>query len=225
MIQRDSTGRIYAPGRRSVQRWEASSGALPAWLALGASGNDASSTLTFGGAGPDAYARLSPTNVAGRTATIAAASVSLTDITLLRVTVESTSLSHKDFIGWNIGAWDDSATSGGRITLPTAISSESPYVTLGSFPLSSSTNPIPDATNYAPRNNAEYKKPRTLSYIMTPQDRRAYAFEGDSCFAAWQHARMDMVDPVIPRLRTTVQSTTARYLQFTAFELEIVRKG
>lgn len=215
MLTRDEIGRIVRPsGRRVELAWDALSGALPTWLAIGTAPTDTNG-LTFAGAGLDAYAQLAPAS--GGSATLVAPTLDLTAVEMFRMTVRGITLSHPSLVGYNIGAWDDGPLYGARLTLPTG----SPYLTVGTFPISSSTNPIAPLTNYAPRENVEFQKPRTLSSIFYPQTRWNYALEGDSALAAYRHPKLDR-GPVIPRVRCLAGAATGRWMRFQRVELEVV---
>lgn len=221
MMQRDALGNRITPGRSLKYEWDALTGALPSWLTFGSAGNDASSVPSFGGAGLASYFQMAPAaGSTSNTATLSAPTIDLNDVTMVRLSIIGMTLSHSTLIGHSIGAWDDAALYGARLTLPAG----SPYLTLGTFPISSSTNPQAGATNYAPRENAEYQKPRTLSSIFYPQSRWNYALEGDSALAAYRHPKLDK-GVVIPRLRVVTGSTAARYIRFQRFELEVCYRG
>lgn len=221
MMQRDALGNRIAPGRSLKYEWDAVTGALPSWLTLGSAGLDAGSTLTFGGTGLATYAQIAPAaGSTSNTATLAAPTIDLNDVAMVRVSIIGMTLSNNSLVGHSIGAWDDAALYGARLTLPPS----SPYLTIATFPISSSSNPQAGATNYAPRENAENLKPRTLTNIYYPQSRWNYALEGDSTLAAFKHTKLDK-GVVIPRLRVTTGSTAARYIRFQRFELEVCYRG
>ena len=220
-MQRDALGNRITPGRSIKYEWDALGGSLPSWLSLGSTGSDSGSTLTFGGSGLSTYAQLAPaTGSTSNIATLIAPTVDLNDVAMVRVTVMGVTLSHSSLVGYSIGAWDDAALYGARLTLPAG----SPYLTIATFPISSSSNPQAGATNYAPRENAEYLKPRTISNIFYPQSRWNYALEGDSALAAYKHPKLDK-GVVIPRIRLTTGSTAARYMRFQRIEIEVCFKG
>lgn len=221
MMQRDALGNRITPGRSLKYEWDAATGALPSWLTLGSTGNDASSTASFGGTGLATYYQMAPaTGSTSNTATLSAPTIDINDVAMVRLSIIGMTLSNNSLVGYSIGAWDDSALYGARLTLPPS----SPYMTIATFPISGSSNPQAGATNYAPRENAENTKPRTLSNIYYPQTRWNYALEGDSALAAFKHTKLDK-GVVIPRLRVTTGTTSARYIRFQRFELEVCYRG
>jgi hypothetical protein len=174
--------------------------------------------VTFGVTAFGEYIQLAPATT-GTQATISAAAIDTTEVTMLRVTVEGLTVSHPSIIGYNIGAWDDVPSRGARLSLPTATAS----LTVASFPTAG--NPAAPVTNYQPRIGAEFKKPRTLSQIQYPQTRWNYALEGDSTLAAFQHTLLGKGAGVIPRVRALTSDATPRWMRFSALEIEVVYAG